>query len=493
MTDTTETKTAEEKEQTAIAVRSSLEMTPTGLVLTNLDEMYRFAQYVSASPFAPKDMRDPVSIVVAIQYGAELGLSMMAALANIAVINGKPSIYGDAMLALVRASGLLQEFSEGLVVKVDGKLACTCAKWAREGECIHSRAAIIPFSRPGEERVGVCFAHRKGTAEGNLRTFGVVDAKIAGLWGKSGPWSTAPDRMLMFRPRGFVLRDEFSDVLKGLISREEAMDFSEPPAPTKKKLKGTLKERLAAPKIDPEPEAIDAEEEPTTLAEIGDLWPADIAKTENSTVEAAVDALVEEIEEATEKVKMETAAKSLSKVGLDLIKKGLQNLTPTQRDDFFEAFQISKVSALQKDQWQTAMIWIDKRTIYDEKDEESAPIVQQDTADDGPPWDDDMDAAIEAGEIITDEQVAQLVDFAETKGLTGEQLDVVRGWLEVSDLSLLHPSLFDRAMRLVAIIAKLKDPGRMQTALKHYGAASVLTLTDENLNHMLAKLAGGGR
>lgn len=160
-------KTDEEKEQTAIAVRTNLEMTPTGLVLTNLDEMYRFAQYVSASPFAPKDMRDPVSIVVAIQYGAELGLSMMAALANIAVINGKPSVYGDVMLALVRASGLLEDFSEGLVVKLaDGKLACQCAKWAREGECIHSRAAVIPFSRPGEERVGVCFAKRKGTNEG---------------------------------------------------------------------------------------------------------------------------------------------------------------------------------------------------------------------------------------------------------------------------------------------------------------------------------------
>lgn len=461
MTDTTE-KTAEEKEQTAIAVRSSLEMTPTGLVLTNLDEMYRFAQYVSASPFAPKDMRDPVSIVVAIQYGAELGLSMMAALANIAVINGKPSIYGDAMLALVRASGLLEDFSEGLVVKVDGKLACTCAKWAREGECIHSRAAIIPFSRPGEERVGVCFAKRKGANEGNLRTFGVVDAKIGGLWGKSGPWSTAPDRMLMFRPRGFVLRDEFSDVLKGLISREEAMDFSEPPESPKKKLKGTLKERLAAPKVDPEPEAIDAEEvAPEPPAPEPEPEPEPDPEPERTTQPEP--APVEE---------------PLSKVGLDLIKKGLQNLTPTQRDDFFEAFQISKVSALQKDQWQTAMIWIDKRTIYDDNDEESAPIV---------------DAAVETGEIITDEQVAQLVDFAETKQLTGEQLDVVRGWLEVRDLSLVHPSLFDRAMRLVAIIAKLKDPGRMQTALKHYGATSVLTLTDENLNQMLAKLAGGGR
>ena len=67
----------------------------------------------------------------------------------------------------------------------------------------------------------------------------------------------------MFRPRGFVLRDEFGDVLKGLVSREEAMDMEEVQPTTSHKLANTLKERLKGTPtetVDPEPEAIDAEE-----------------------------------------------------------------------------------------------------------------------------------------------------------------------------------------------------------------------------------------
>ena len=55
--------------------------------------------------------------------------------------------------------------------------------------------------------------------------FSVQDAKRAGLWGKmsaSGkptPWVLYPDRMLLFRARGFNLRDNFGDVLKGSIEQ----------------------------------------------------------------------------------------------------------------------------------------------------------------------------------------------------------------------------------------------------------------------------------
>ena len=51
-----------------------------------------------------------------------------------------------------------------------------------------------------------------------------MDAKRAGLWTKAGPWQTYPRRMLQMRARSFALRDAFPDVLKGLISVEEALD-----------------------------------------------------------------------------------------------------------------------------------------------------------------------------------------------------------------------------------------------------------------------------
>jgi hypothetical protein len=55
----------------------------------------------------------------------------------------------------------------------------------------------------------------------------VADAKAAKLWGKSGPWTDYPRRMLKFRARGFVLRDVFGDVLKGLRTAEEVRDYPE--------------------------------------------------------------------------------------------------------------------------------------------------------------------------------------------------------------------------------------------------------------------------
>jgi hypothetical protein len=75
-----------------------------GLALASLDDAWRFAQLVAKSSMAPKDfIGKPESILIAIQMGAELGLPPMASLQNIAVINGRPSVWGDCALALVQS------------------------------------------------------------------------------------------------------------------------------------------------------------------------------------------------------------------------------------------------------------------------------------------------------------------------------------------------------------------------------------------------------
>jgi hypothetical protein len=84
-------------------------------------------------------------------------------------------------------------------------------------------------SRPGNTSTtrtlltAVCIAKRHGSTPVTAR-FSVMDAKRAGLWTKAGPWQTYPRRMLQMRARSFALRDAFPDVLKGLISVEEALD-----------------------------------------------------------------------------------------------------------------------------------------------------------------------------------------------------------------------------------------------------------------------------
>lgn len=176
-------------------IKAPIDFGNQGVKLASLEDAFRFANAVAISGFAPRGMEKPEAILVAIQLGAELGLTPMAALQNIAVINGRPAIYGDAALALVRSSGLLETFREEEIGEV--------------GKDTHGYKVT---------------AKRKGFYEA-FETFTVADAKLAKLWGKSGPWSDYPKRMLKFRARGFMLRDLFGDVLKGLRTMEEARDI----------------------------------------------------------------------------------------------------------------------------------------------------------------------------------------------------------------------------------------------------------------------------
>ena len=172
-----------------------------GFAPATLTEAITFSEMLSNSNMVPKAYQGkPQDILVCVQWGQELGLAPMQAMQNIAVINGKPSVYGDAMMALVQASPVCDDVEEY-------------------------------FENEGTPNpVAVCIASRKGRKPVTVR-FSVEDAKRAGLWGKQGPWSAYPKRMMQMRARGFALRDAFPDVLKGLISAEEAQDFPDEAKP----------------------------------------------------------------------------------------------------------------------------------------------------------------------------------------------------------------------------------------------------------------------
>lgn len=166
-----------------------------GLSLQSMDDAYRFAKMVAASDFAPKDFKGkPESCLLAIQAGSEVGLTPMQSLQSIAVINGRPTIWGDAALALVQAS-----------------VVCEYVREYTEGD--------------GDALVAVCEAKRKGYPAPTVVRFSVADARKAGLYGKPGPWQQYPTRMLALRARGFALRNAFADALRGLITAEEAQDY----------------------------------------------------------------------------------------------------------------------------------------------------------------------------------------------------------------------------------------------------------------------------
>jgi hypothetical protein len=160
------------------------------LLPTSFEQAERYAVMISKSSFAPEQFKDkPHDVLIAIQMGNELGLPPLQALQNITVINGRPSLWGDAMLAVVKNHPKFEYIKEELI---DNK-------------------AICKIKRKGEEE--------------HVVTFSLEDAKRASLLNKPGPWSQYPKRMLQMRARGFACRDAFPDALKGLISREEAEDY----------------------------------------------------------------------------------------------------------------------------------------------------------------------------------------------------------------------------------------------------------------------------
>ncbi len=170
------------------------------LVPRDLTEAMTYAKMISASSMCPPAFRNkPNDALVAIQYGLELvGCSPLQALQNIAVINGRPSMWGDLVLAVVRRSGQME--------------------WIKERDA----------QEAWQQKEGHCEVQRKGEPEPVTRTFSYEMATDAGLVkrsGSTGPWGSYPGRMLQMRARSWALRDTFTDVLMGMQLREEVEDM----------------------------------------------------------------------------------------------------------------------------------------------------------------------------------------------------------------------------------------------------------------------------
>jgi hypothetical protein len=191
---------------------------PKSLVIDTMEKAWRLATLVMRAKLNPAGLDNVEAICIALLHGAEVGLPPMMSIQRIAVIGGRPTIWGDAALSIVMNSGLLEEIDEVI-----------------EGE--------------GDNRVAFCTVKRKGF-KARTSSYSVEDAKTAGLWDdratvrrkakydgwfggkqvKAGewtempndaPWRRNPNRMLQMRARGFGLRDNFADVLGGMYLREE--------------------------------------------------------------------------------------------------------------------------------------------------------------------------------------------------------------------------------------------------------------------------------
>lgn len=136
----------------------------------------------------------PHDLFIAMAMGYQLGMSVEQAIQCIAVINGRPCMWGDEMLALCMVHKDFVDIIE---------------------EPIMEGSKIMGYK---------CTIKRRGLSD-HTKVFTLEMAKRARLLSKPGPWQDYPERMMQLRARSIALRDRFPDALKGIKSAEEVRDY----------------------------------------------------------------------------------------------------------------------------------------------------------------------------------------------------------------------------------------------------------------------------
>lgn len=154
----------------------------------------KVAETLSKSAVIPTAYRGkPEDIFVAMAMGYQLGFPVEQSLQDVAVINGRPCLWGDGLLSLVLNHPECKSIKE---------------------EPIYNGQVVIGY---------ICTVIRKGH-EPHSKSFTMQDAERAGLLKKGGVWSAYPERMLQMRARSLALRDKFADALRGLRIAEIEQD-----------------------------------------------------------------------------------------------------------------------------------------------------------------------------------------------------------------------------------------------------------------------------
>lgn len=166
-------------------------------VPTNMDEVKRMAQWAAVGGMAPKSLTEGKNVeqataacAIAIMAGAELGLTPMMSLRSYAVVNGRPTLWGDGLIAVVMKSSAY-------------------------------KVGSLKRGYDEAKKLGWCEAERTdGTAW--REEFTEAQAKKAGLLNKKGPWQEYPDVMMTRRAISKCLNFLFADVLGGFVTEDEA-------------------------------------------------------------------------------------------------------------------------------------------------------------------------------------------------------------------------------------------------------------------------------
>ena len=225
------TEQAIEKVEPKAPAPSPVTLRAGGLMPDSMDGIWRLATAAAVAGVIPSAKTKEQAFIL-LAAGFEAGLGFTATCKNVMLVNNRPSLWGDAALALVVRSPVcksIQETTEGT----------------------------------GDGLCAVCTIQRDGWPLPTVRRFGVADAKKAGLWNKAGPWTNYPSRMLQMRARAFALRDAFPDLLMGLgiVEEQDDIPVSVASSPTTPQ---DTPERVALPEV---PETPETQDEPPPVTD----------------------------------------------------------------------------------------------------------------------------------------------------------------------------------------------------------------------------------
>lgn len=153
---------------------------------SGLDQALTLAKVLHAGGLLPRSFTKPESVVTAIILGRELGMTAMQSIRGIHVIEGKPTLSADTMVALVKRSPVCEYF-----------------------QLLESTNEIATYE-----------TKRRDDPKPTTMSYTKTDATAAGKWG-SGTWKAHPSAMLRARASSALARAVYQDLVMGIYDPDE--------------------------------------------------------------------------------------------------------------------------------------------------------------------------------------------------------------------------------------------------------------------------------
>lgn len=166
----------------------------------SIDEALSVSKLLVSSRLLPRSITTPEAAFAVIVTGRELGLSAMQSLRAIHIVEGKPTLSADLMVAMVKKSD-----------------ACLFFR------LVESSATVALYE-----------THRRGEPSPTRLSFTLEEAKAAGVTGKDN-WRKYPAAMLRARAAAALARAVYPDLVLGVYDPDElgasTIDVTPAPAP----------------------------------------------------------------------------------------------------------------------------------------------------------------------------------------------------------------------------------------------------------------------